>query len=71
VWTIPDQADRDEVDALVECAAQKLQIDKPETSGSAGVMFRANVDRVGEALDKCDERWRTKGLLLSPDRRGG
>ena len=68
VWTIYAQADGQELDALMECVAQRLNIPKPDSSGTE-VIFQADPDRVGEALEECDPEWARKALLAPPDRR--
>ena len=33
------------------------------------MIFQADPDRVGEALEECDPEWARKALLAPPDRR--
>jgi hypothetical protein len=62
VWTIYSDADRDALDALMECVAPKLGVEKPDTSGTE-IAFTAETGEVARALDECDSQWRDKALL--------
>ena len=67
VWQTYPSADREALDALVACAAGKLRIEKPDTSGDE-IVFGAEADDVTTALHACDKKWRDKGLLVPSGR---
>ena len=66
VWRIYEAADRDELDALMECVGPKLGMETVDTSGTE-VAFTATAEAVARALDECsDGEWRKKALLEPP-----
>ena len=64
-WTITPNADRQALDALIQCAADRLGIPKPDTSGDV-VALPPEQGRVVDALDACDPDWHSRGFLLPP-----
>ena len=55
-WRIYPNADRQKLDALMECLAERLDTPKPDTSGDELVLVGR--DEVTRALDECDPEWR-------------
>jgi hypothetical protein len=62
IFSVPPEAPRAEVEALIDGAAKQLGIESPSISGDH-VAFPAEQPSVIEALDAVDPDWRKKGLL--------